>query len=185
METLDRPSNLAAMGTTAKAIAWTYSIVVVVGFALAYGLYRSTRHEDRKPLDEELAAEREKRWLGTVVAFLVITLIGTMLLIPYGESAGADKQVVTVVAQQFGFTITPPKVVAGTPVEFRMTSKDTTHGFGLMTTSNTLLLQAQIAPEHEQVVHYTFKAAGTYRVVCFEFCGVGHHTMIAQLEVTQ
>lgn len=177
-------SNLAAMGTTAKAIAWTYSIVVVVGFALAYGLYRSTR-EDRKPLDEELAAEREKRWLGTVVAFLVITLIGTMLLIPYGESAGADKQVVTVVAQQFGFTITPPTVVAGKPVEFHLTSKDASHGFGLMTTSNTLLVQAQIAPEHEQVVNYTFTSPGTYRVVCFEFCGVGHHKMIAQIEVTQ
>ena len=94
------------MGTTAKAIAVTYSIVVVVGLSWR-SRSAAPRASDRKPFDEEKAAEREKRWLAIVVAFLVITLLGTMLLIPYGESAGADKQVVTVVAQQFGFTITP------------------------------------------------------------------------------
>jgi cytochrome c oxidase subunit 2 len=46
-------------------------------------------------------------------------------------------------------------------------------------------VQAQIAPEHEQVVDYTFKSPGIYQVVCFEFCGVGHHTMLARIEVTQ
>jgi cytochrome c oxidase subunit 2 len=172
------------MGTAAKAIAVTYSIVVIVGLVLAYGIARSTR-ADRKPLDAEKAAEREKGWLGMVVAFLVVTLLGTMLLIPYGESAGGDKQVVTVVAQQFGFVISPPKVKVGAPVEFHLTSKDTSHGFGLMTKDNTLLVQAQIAPEHEQVVDYTFKSPGSYQVVCFEFCGVGHHTMLARIEVTQ
>jgi cytochrome c oxidase subunit 2 len=32
------------------------------------------------------------------------------------------------------------------------------------------------------VVH-TFRTPGTYKVVCFEFCGVGHHTMLAQITV--
>ena len=172
------------MGTEAKAIAWTYSIAVAVGLVLAWGIYRSTR-EDRKPLDAEKATEREKAWLGMVIAFLVVTLLGTMLLIPYGESAGANKQVVTIVAQQFGFVITPPQVKVGAPVEFHLTSKDTTHGFGLMTKDNTLLVQAQIAPEHEQVVDYTFKSPGSYQVVCFEYCGVGHTKMLARIQVAQ
>ena len=120
-----------------------------------------------------------------VVAFLVVTLLGTMLLIPYGESAGANKQVVTIVAQQFGFAITPTNVKVGAPVEFHLTSKDTTHGFGLMTKDNTLLVQAQIAPEHEQVVDYTFKSPGSYQVVCFEYCGVGHAKMLARIEVAR
>jgi cytochrome c oxidase subunit 2 len=165
------------MGSAAKAIAITYSIVVIVGLLLAYGIARSTR-EDRKPLDETKAAEREKAWLGMVVAFLVVTLVGTMLLIPYGDSAGADKQVVTVDAQQFGFVISPPQVKVGAPVEFHLRSKDTSHGFGLM----TMLVQAQIVPEHEQVVDYTFTSPGSYQVVCFEFCGVGHHAMLARIE---
>ena len=73
----------------------------------------------------------------------------------------------------------------GAPVEFHLRSKDTTHGFGLMTKDNTLLVQAQIAPEREQVVDYTFTSPGSYQVVCFEFCGVGHHQMLARIEVAQ
>lgn len=172
------------MGPTAVAIAVTYAIAVVAGAVLALGIWRSTRG-DRKELDTEAAAHREKAWLGIVIAFLVTTLVGTILLVPYGQSAGPDGQIVTVVARQFGFTLTPATVVAGRPVEFRMTSEDTTHGFGVTTQDNTLLFQAQIVPEHEQHAVYTFDDPGTYKIVCFEFCGVGHHVMLSQIEVTQ
>lgn len=155
----------------------------MAGVWLAIGIWRSTRG-DRKELDTEKAAHREKAWLGIVVAFLVITLVGTILLVPYGSSAGPDGQVVTVVARQFGFVLTPPTVVASRPVEFRMTSEDTTHGFAITTQDNKLLVQAQIAPEHEQHLVYTFDDPGTYKIVCFEFCGVGHHVMLSQIEVT-
>lgn len=171
------------MGTTAIAIAVTYSLSVIAGLWLAAGIWRSTR-EDRKELDAEKAAHREKGWLGIVIGFLVITLLGTILLVPYGESAGPDGQVVTVVARQFGFTITPAKVAQDRPVEFRMTSEDTNHGFAVTTQDNKLLAQAQIIPEHTQHLVYTFDDPGIYRVICFEFCGVGHHIMAAQIEVT-
>jgi cytochrome c oxidase subunit 2 len=172
------------MGTEAKSIAIAYSIITVVALGIAFGIWRSTR-PDRKPLDEELAAERENTWLGMVIAFLVATLIATMLFVPYGESAGPGKQVVRVQAQQFAFTVTPAKIVAGRPVEFVLTSKDTTHGFGVTTDNYDLLFQAQIAPEHTQLVVHTFKTPGIYRIVCLEYCGVGHHTMLSQFEVTQ
>jgi cytochrome c oxidase subunit 2 len=173
------------MGTTAKAIAVTYSIVVVAGLILAIAIWRSTRGVDPKEFDEKKAAEREKTWLAIVIAFLISTLLGTILLVPYGESAGPDGQVVKVVARQFGFQITPSTVTAGTPVEFQLRSADTTHGFGVMTTDNQLLFQAQIAPEHTQDVVHTFRTPGIYKVVCFEFCGVGHHAMLAQITVKQ
>lgn len=176
-------ANLSPMGTTATAIAVTYSIVVVVGLVLAVAIWRSTRGVDPKDFDEKKAVERERTWLAIVIAFLISTLLGTILLVPYGESAGPDGQVVKVVARQFGFQIVPGTVTAGRPVEFRLTSADATHGFGVTTSDNTLLFQAQIAPEHTQVVVHTFRTPGTYKVVCFEFCGVGHHTMLAQITV--
>jgi cytochrome c oxidase subunit 2 len=171
------------MGTTATAIAVTYSIVVVLGVSLAVAVWRSTRGVDPKEFDEKKAAEREKTWLAIVVAFLISTLLGTILLVPYGESAGPEGQVVNVVARQFGFQITPSTITAGKPVEFHLTSADTTHGFGVTTSENELLFQAQIAPEHTQHVVHTFETPGTYKVVCFEFCGVGHHAMLSQIEV--
>jgi cytochrome c oxidase subunit 2 len=172
------------MGIEAKSIAITYSIVVVVGFAMAFGIWRSTRPE-RKPLDEEVAAEREKAWLWMVIAFLVLTLVCTMIFVPYGESAGPDKQVVKVVAQQFAFTISPARIKVNRPVEFVMTAKDTTHGFGLMTNDYNVILQAQIPPEHVQIVVHTFTKPGIYKIVCLEYCGVLHHEMIGQIEVNQ
>ncbi len=173
---------LAPVGTTATAIAITYSLAVVAGLLVAAGIWRSTR-EDRAPLDTEKAEQREKGWLAIVVAFLIITLVGTILLVPYGESAGPDAQVVTVVARQFGFTIDPPAVEAGRPVEFRMTTEDTTHAFAVTTRDNRLLFQAQIVPEHTQHLVHTFDEPGTYKVVCYEYCGVGHHVMLASVEV--
>ena len=178
-----RAANLRPVGTTATAIAVTYSISVVLGVWVSVAIWRSTRGVDPKEFDEAKVAEREKAWLAVVVAFLVVTLLGTILLVPYGESAGPDGQVVNVVARQFGFEITPDKVAAGRPVEFRLTSVDATHGFGVTTAGNELLFQAQIAPEHSQRVVHTFQAPGTYKVVCFEFCGVGHHVMLSQIEV--
>lgn len=173
------------MGTTAIAIAVTYSFAVVAAFWLAWVVWKSTRGHDRKDLDEEKAAHQEKGWLAIVIAFLVTTLLGTILLVPYGESAGPDGQVVEVVARQFGFTITPATVEPGRKVEFRMTTEDANHGFGVMTQDNKLLFQAQIVPEHQQRLVYTFDEPGTYRVVCFEYCGVGHHIMASQIEVKQ
>ena len=184
MDTHAGITNLGGMTTTAIAIAVTYSIAVVAGSWIAIGIWRSTR-EGRKPLDAVKAAERETAWLGTVIAFLVATLIGTMLLVPYGNSAGPNGQVVDVVARQFAFTLKPDTVKAGIPVEFHLHSEDTTHGFGITTQDNNLLFQVQIPPEHVQHGVYTFKKPGTYKIVCYEFCGVDHHGMLGQIEVTQ
>ena len=79
----------------------------------------------------------------------------------------------------------PTKIVVGRPVEFVLTSKDTTHGFGVTTDNYDLLFQAQIVPDHTQLVVHTFTKPGIYRIVCLEYCGVLHHTMLSQFEVTQ
>jgi cytochrome c oxidase subunit 2 len=45
--------------------------------------------------------------------------------------------------------------------------------------------QAQVIPEHTVLAIWTFTKPGTYQVVCYEFCGVNHHNMLGQFEVTQ
>lgn len=171
------------MGPTAKFIAYSYSVVTIIACIIAVGVWKSTRGE-RKFIDPEKAAHREKGWLAIVVAFLVTTLLLTIFLVPYGESADADAQTVKVTARQFGFQIEPATVKAGQQVVFEMQSEDTTHGFGVDYPTGGVAFQAQIVPEHTQRVMWTFKEPGTYRVVCLEYCGVGHHNMLGQIEVT-
>lgn len=171
------------MGPTATIIAIVYSIVTVIGCIIAIGVWRSTRGE-RKFLDQERAAHRENGWLAIMTAFLVTTLLLTIFLVPYGESAKADAQKVNVIGQQFAFQISPAKVKAGQQVEFIMTSKDTTHGFGVEYPTGGIAFQAQIVPEHTQRVVWTFKEPGVYPIVCLEYCGVSHHVMLSKIEVT-
>lgn len=171
------------MGPTAKIIAITYSIAVVIGCIIAVNVWRSTKGE-RKYLDQERAKHREHGWLAIVVAFLVTTLLLTIFLVPFGESTQADAQKVNVVSQQFAFQVTPAKVKAGTQVEFTLTSRDTTHGFGVEYPTGGVAFQAQVVPEHTQRVRWTFKEAGIYPIVCLEYCGVSHHIMLSQIEVT-
>ncbi len=172
------------MGPTAKYIAVIYSIFSIGAIVIAILVWRSTKGE-RKELDERKAAHQEKGWLAIVSAILITAFLATVFLIPYGESKGAETQVVKVTARQFGFVMNPSTVKAGTQVKFEMTTEDTTHGFGVeYPGSKGLAFQAQIVPEATQSLYWTFKEAGTWPVICMEYCGVGHHLMLAQLEVT-
>jgi cytochrome c oxidase subunit 2 len=60
-----------------------------------------------------------------------------------------------------------------------------THGFGVFNAAGEFQFQAQVIPEHTVLAIWTFTKPGTYQVVCYEFCGVNHHNMLGQFEVTQ
>jgi cytochrome c oxidase subunit 2 len=72
----------------------------------------------------------------------------------------------------------------GTLVEIRVTGADVNHGFGIYDASGRLVTQAQAMPGYTNVIRYTFPSPGTYRILCLEYCGLGHHTMASQLVVT-
>jgi cytochrome c oxidase subunit II len=168
---------------TAEAIGISYLVVVILGAFVAAGVASSTR--SRRPVHPEVLAERERTWLFIVIALLVAILGATMWFIPYGRSAAASHQVVNGTAQQFVWLFNPPRARVGEQVEFRLTSKDVNHGFGLYDPSGTFVDQVQVVPGKTQKLFHTFHHPGTYRVVCLEFCGRGHASMIGQFQVVR
>jgi len=56
---------------------------------------------------------------------------------------------------------------------------DWQHGFSLQPTNVNL----QIHPGYEMVVTVTPDQAGDYGIICNEFCGIGHHTMVGKMYV--
>lgn len=165
-----------------------FSITSTIGVALAIVVALSTRRKPNAPDEPEAAVARrahfEKTWLYLATGSVAAVLLFTIFLVPYGESAGPAKQVVNVTGQQFAFVLQPSTIKAGTPVEFRLGSRDVTHGFAVFNPDGDFQFQAQIIPEHTQVAVWTFTTPGTYRIVCYEFCGVNHHNMLGQFEVT-
>jgi cytochrome c oxidase subunit 2 len=169
------------MHSTAVLIAVSYAVVCLLGIGVFLVLWRSTTRGGE--VDTEKLAHREKSWLAVVVLGLLALLFATIFLTPYGESAPPGSQVVNVEARQFAFLLDQRTIRAGEPVEFRLTTPDVNHGFGVYTANDEFVLQAQVVPEFTTTVVHTFDEPGTYKILCLEYCGLNHHGMAGQLEV--
>jgi len=171
------------MSHTAVVITVSYAIALAIGAAISIAIWRSTLRPDDN-VDRERWSRRETTWLFVVLAALVALLIGTIFYVPYGKSAGPNKQVVRVTGVQFAWAIDPPEVKADVPVEFQIGSDDVNHGFGVYDPHGTLLTQVQVIPDETQKLVWTFHEVGTYKILCLEFCGAKHHEMVSELKVT-
>lgn len=159
----------------------------VLGVLLLAAFALVARSAGRAGTAEEIAAgaarwRRRSLW-GLAILF-VPTIAYSLTRMPYpvaGQTAG-----VTVLAtgQQWAWSIAPDTVPAGTLVEIRVTGADVNHGFGIYDSTGRLVTQTQAMPGYTNVIRYTFPAPGTYRILCLEYCGLGHHTMASKLVVT-
>jgi len=62
-----------------------------------------------------------------------------------------------------------------------ISSMDWQHGFSLQPTNINL----QIHPGYEMVLTVTPDKSGEFSVVCNEYCGIGHHTMLGKIYVVE
>ena len=107
-----------------------------------------------------------------------------LVFLDNAASTQRPRQVIEVQSRQFAWVVSPREVPAGTPLAFRITSDDVSHGFGLYDPDDKLVFQVQAVPGELQKEFATLTKPGRYRVICLEFCGVGHHVMLGQLTVT-
>jgi cytochrome c oxidase subunit 2 len=170
------------VGTRATIIGIAYLVVVVLGLLVAFLLYTTTRN--RGPTNTGRLAERERTWLWIVVVGLGSLLFATIFYTPYGQSSGRHTQTVRATAQQFFWDIRPKTIKVDQPVEFVLRAKDVTHGFGVYR-GNEFVFQAQVVPDRATTYIHTFRRPGTYRVLCLEFCGLGHANMVSSFQVVR
>ena len=183
------------MQTTAFSLFLLLSALTAAGFSYAA---QSGRWVGEYPV---AGANRARKWMvvGFAVAmvlFLVLTLPG----VPYADEDRQPDRIVHVSAKQFAFDLsdTPietgdsapaayamKSVKAGELIEFRVTSADVTHGFGIYTSDGKILTQTQAMPGYVNRLRHTFEEPGGYPVFCMEYCGVGHHAMRATITVTE
>ena len=70
---------------------------------------------------------------------------------------------------------------AGKTYRLHLMSMDWLHGFSLQPEN----INIQVHPGYEHVVTLTPTNAGTYSIICNEYCGVNHHTMASRLYVVK
>jgi cytochrome c oxidase subunit 2 len=69
----------------------------------------------------------------------------------------------------------------GKTYRLHLSSMDWQHGFSLQ----PININLQVLPNYEMVVAVTPDSAGEYAVVCNEYCGIGHHTMLGKIYVKE
>jgi cytochrome c oxidase subunit 2 len=102
-----------------------------------------------------------------------------------GEADGV--LVVEVIGFQWGWTFRYPNGIetdilylpAGRPVIFKVTSEDVFHAFSIP----DLRVKVDAIPGQVNVTWTVPEKPGTYRVQCYELCGVGHAEMITKAVV--
>ncbi len=62
-----------------------------------------------------------------------------------------------------------------------LSSMDWQHGFSLQPTNINL----QVVPGYEMVIEVTPDQSGEFGVICNEYCGIGHHTMVGRIYVEE
>lgn len=67
----------------------------------------------------------------------------------------------------------------GKTYRLHLTAMDYQHGFSLQPEN----INVQVLPGYQHVLTITPNRAGTYAIVCNEFCGIGHHKMVSKLYV--
>ena len=72
------------------------------------------------------------------------------------------------------------KLKKGVNYKFHISSVDLMHGFSLM----PLNMNFQVVPGHDNILNMTPTSAGTFHILCNEFCGINHHTMIGKIIVS-
>jgi cytochrome c oxidase subunit II len=176
------------MSTTAWVITITYASATIIGVAIALIVFRSTRVGFRVRTASRASLERREGYWGiAVVAFLVAVLGGTIFQVPYW-SDNSDKsaaQRIEITGRQFAWSVNPPRVKAGVRTKVELHAADVNHALGVYDPDDTLVKQVNVLPGVTQTFFITFKKSGTYKLRCLEFCGVDHHLMENDLEVTR
>jgi cytochrome c oxidase subunit II len=123
-------------------------------------------------------------WLAFLALLFTAILIAALFFLPYSREAEASASV-KVIGGQFYWSMTPETVPAGSEVSFEVTSADVNHGFGVYSPRGELLGNVQAMPGFTNDMVLELDEPGTYLVSCLEFCGIKHHEMVREFEVTE
>jgi cytochrome c oxidase subunit 2 len=156
----------------------------------------------------DLAARIERNWaivvfglMGLLVAIVVFTglhwatmppsrvetirpeslnVAGEFVESNLGSALESDGSVtVRVIAQQYSFTPQCLLIPTDTPVTFRATSADAIHGFLVKDTN----INTMVEPGYISTFKTVFPASGEHLMPCHEYCGTGHQSMWAHVQV--
>lgn len=112
------------------------------------------------------------RLFGLVLAGSALVAEGGGASAP--TAAAQDVRVIQITAERYSFTPSQIRVKAGTPLEIRLDSDDTAHGFRIVGTD----IDVELPKRGRGIATVRFQPkAGRYTFECSRLCGAGHPFM--------
>lgn len=173
-----------------QQIAWflTVVLVILIGIIFLIIALKAGRRQDYQPIVEKAYRVRKYYFISLVLVMIVITAI-SLTNLPYSDHhqealASSDSEIIVdVKGYQFNWDLSQEEFIVGKPYRFNVTSTDVNHGFGIYDEEMVLLAQTQAMPGYTNPLTITFKTPGTYKILCLEYCSIGHHIMIKDIIV--
>ncbi|HEY9085869.1 MAG TPA: hypothetical protein VIN40_08070 [Candidatus Tyrphobacter sp.] len=160
--------------------------IVASAAAIAVMLFLAN-YRTHEPLAQQVvmsrgyALRRYWFWLVLFVAIAAFTL--TVPYFPYPRAnASARAKHFTVIAQQYGFTLSAV-IPLDEAVVFDVTSRDVNHGFGIYGPTGAIVGQVQAMPGYVNHLPMRFTVPGHYTIRCLEYCGIAHAAMQGGFDV--
>ncbi|MFZ5916424.1 MAG: hypothetical protein ACOYZ7_05805 [Chloroflexota bacterium] len=127
---------------------------------------------------------RERRWLYVLIGvFVLVNAITLSPLVPWQKwllwSKATPDQRVAIEVENYEFKLPEGgiEVKANEYIEFTVTSKDVTYGFGVFRPDGTMVFQMQVLPGYENRIIWKFDEPGAYDVRSTEYSGPRHSEM--------
>jgi len=159
------------------------ALMSLVFIAFLYVFINSEERDDSyKHITASSYALRKKLfWILGIIG--VFVALGTTRNLPYANTVAPVKEI-SIVGKQWYWELSESNAKVGEPLVFNVTSTDVNHGLGIYDENLRLLGQVQAMPNYTNRLPVTFKETGKYQLMCMEYCGLVHHAMIADFNVT-
>ncbi len=191
---MSQPAIIEPQGT----VLGLFLVLTAIIAAVFIWIGRSTRAPAE--VDVKRAYVLRRVFFIAGVTAVVALLVATIPLAPYAKASARADRIVYVAARQYEFVFSDEPITstadlaqvpridrleipAGTLVEFRVTSLDVNHGFGLYGPQRQIIAQTQAMPGYFNRLLVRFAAPAQYPVFCLEYCAAGHHRMQTHITV--
>lgn len=167
-------------------------IITIIGMAtvaatFAYVAFSTGDKAANYPeVQEKSYSIRAKFFWAFAISGVIITSLTTLDL-PYAATKGnipANAVEVNVEGRMWSWNLDKKEAKVGDTVVFNVTAADVSHGLGIYDTDMRMMGQVQAMPSgYVNKLKLTFDKPGKYKMVCLEYCGLAHHSMISEFTV--
>ena len=165
--------------------------IILVGLLalifVKFALSASSSTAEYAPIQKNAYSLRAKLFI--LFLLIVIPIIGyTLTKMPYISDEQAKpivSKTVNAIGYQWYWKIDDATAKVGEQILYKVTSADVNHGFGIYDPDMNVIAQTQAMPDYENNLLVSFPKAGTYKILCLEYCGLAHHAMVTEITVSE